>query len=370
MLLCACRYHFDDQLADATTVMCEPGAVVVENVITGEVVLAAADVSSAQPVSVPLDRSVMFTSVRQAEPSPQHGATLCELTANTVQCSRTLAGTDYAMSTGEIVVRYTIVTFSAGVTVQRGTMYVNDQTMATITPVPLASSFVVLTGGVGNTGAAWGTDEFGRARLVDDRTIEVRAIGGAQTFGWQVVTMAGAQVQRGERLMLPGQSQATVPIASVDLTRSFVLISHDADSTAGASTDWELATGELASSSFLQLSRTASDGPVDVSWEVITVPFEVTSGMTVIPTGTTLASEPLEVSDFAIAIASNQSLFGPATGGTAPIPSTAVNDMVGEGTVTLVPARQSLQLQRATSLAAAFMRWSVIDFGAPACSGS
>src|SRR5688500_14661840 len=170
LLLVGCgRLHFDE-LRGA----CEPDDVRVAEVMSFGMTMGASETSASLAIERPLERTILFTSVQQAEPSPTYGHMMCELTAAGVQCNRTMAGTDYAASTGEIRFRITLVTFAAGVRVQRGVT--SPSASIAIDPVSLASSFVVLGGGWDNAGGSWGTNEYVRARLADSTTLELLTI--------------------------------------------------------------------------------------------------------------------------------------------------------------------------------------------------
>src|SRR5262249_30340653 len=149
----------------------------------------------------------LFVSIAEDESSPQYGAVNCilqdadaiSMTPAGIRCRRTTAGTDTAGSTGEIHVRWTVASFTSGVTVHRGqanTGFTNPSTLPLATPVDPSSSFVVLTG-IDTGGGGWGSNEFQRATLVDAQTIDLRTNVAGSEVAWQVVTVTGVSVQRG-----------------------------------------------------------------------------------------------------------------------------------------------------------------------------
>ena len=84
------------------------------SITSGDITLDAATTQTTASLTVPFASSILFTSVAEAEPSPQYGAVRCYLhdvdTANNlpagVTCRRVTAGTDNPSSTGAVTVHY------------------------------------------------------------------------------------------------------------------------------------------------------------------------------------------------------------------------------------------------------------------------
>lgn len=363
-LLCATacgRIGFDAGSVDAPT--CPASVAVVEQVVSGTLVVGATEVMHVTPLSVPLDRSVLFTSLREAEPSPVYGVTACELKAAGVACSRPLAGTDYAGSTGEITVRYSVVVFASGVTVQRGSALTTPP--FAINTVPLASSFVLLGGSDINTGNSYGTDEYARAELmasaVDVRDFDVTAA----AYRWQVVTLAGATVERGTQLLPAGAVMTAQGLKSAT-AGSFPLVSYTGDSNVG----FGAATGALLAridGESIVLEREQGTMPLDASWEVITLPFASTRGETTFVVGQRQAtvSVPGLRGGTSVALASSQALFGPSGGKTNY--AGPEGDLVAESSVTLTAVDDNIILERATADSDSVFDWVAIDFATSIC---
>src|SRR6185503_6133999 len=129
LLLCvaaACGDNTDNKRPDAPAPMpdapvdavpCVPVAnrPMPESVMTGEIAFTATDRELSISVTAPLDRTILFTSVRESEISPQHGDVMCQLldpgTGVEIKCEHQAMGTDYSGSTADIRVRWTLVTF-------------------------------------------------------------------------------------------------------------------------------------------------------------------------------------------------------------------------------------------------------------------
>ena len=349
----------DGAVSDA----CTP-AVTLESLSTGELVIDTASTSASAPMAVPLDRTILFTSLREAEPSPSFGNTMCTLAAGGITCTRLDAGTDYAGSTGAITVRWTVATFTAGVSVQRGigSLTVSVPNKVALNPIDPAASFVVLNGSYMNTGQSWGTDEFIRARLTDGQTLEVTADATSSVVAWQVVTMAGASVQRGTSDFAPTDLETLVPIAAVDSARTFALVSNTENSTVGLGAAMSLVSARLSDPSTLHLARASGGAPVSIAWEVISVPFAVEHGDAALAAGVTSATFPMTGTvASSVALATEQTVLG-ASGGTTDLADGTVIDMVGEGEATLALSPAGLTVARATSLSNADFPWAVLDF--------
>lgn len=368
MFATACgRFGFDTTTGSVDgnpdTPVCSAPPAVVEQVTSGILVIGATEAMHVAPLSVPLDRSVLFSTLREAEPSPTYGLTACELTASGVQCTRPMAGTDYASSTGEITVRYTVVVFASGVTVQRGTE--STPPPLAINAVPLASSFVLLGGADADIGNSYGTNEYVRAELmassVDVRDFDVTM----SPYRWQVVSVAGATVERGTQLFPAGTLMSSQGLTTVT-AGSFPLVSYTADSNISASAAGGALLARIAQSS-LVLERDDGTMPLDASWEVITLPFAATRGETTLVPGQLQAtvSVPGLHGATSVALASSQPLFGPSSGRTDY--SGPEVDLVGEASVTLSAFDDSIVLERATADSQAVFEWVAIDFSRPIC---
>ena len=338
---------------------------VVESVNTGILQIGNPGTDNTQPLSVPLDRTILFVTIRQAEPSPAYGATLCELIAAGVHCQRWTQGSPYPQSVG-IIIRWTTVTFSSGVTVQRGRLTSTASTTAPLTMIDPLSSFVLLTGATANVGASWGSNEFMRARIASPQAVEIVPMGAAEVIAWQVVSMEGAKVINGTTAIPAGQLDRMATFPAVDLGSSFVLESHNLQ-TSAVGANWTMTTADLTDASTVRIRRATSDNGLDAAWSVITVPFQVVRGATSMGIGqsTQLASATLSPS--AVAFGTGQSLLGPSSGSTD-LPGSAVDDdLIGEASATFTTMGTGVEIQRASTLANATFTWAAVDFAKPLC---
>lgn len=368
MLATGCgRIGFDElppDSADATA--CTVSAPTVERVANGTFVVGATEAMHDALIVAPLDRSVLFLSVREAEPTPDYGAIECDLTASAISCIRPLAGTDYAASTGELFVTYSVVTFSNGVTVQRGIQA--GSTPVPIAPVPLASSFVLLAGDGTNNGNSWGTNEYQRAVLSAAQLDVAELDVSNQNISWQVVTFQGASVERGTASLTQTDAGATATLANVT-PGSFPLVSYTSDSSLGLGAQHSSLLARIAQSS-LVMERQPGGSPLEISWEVITLPFATVRGETSLAAGESQATvmiPGLHGSSTAV-IASQQAVLGQSGGGTTfTTAAPGEDDLVGEASVTLTPFDDQIVLERSSARGASQFAWAAIDFSRPTC---
>jgi hypothetical protein len=323
---------------------------------------------------VPFASSILFTSTRENEPSPNYGGVMCQLqaadatlmTPNGLFCTRNAMGTD--TGSGTIVVHYSIVTFASGVTVQRGmanTGFTNPSTIS-LSTVNTSESFVLLNG-VAVGGSAWGNNEFVRARLVDANTLDVRTSVAGTRVSWQVVQMSGASVQRGTVTMATNATSVSAPVSTTP-TGTFVLASYTTTNSSGIAAGALSVASSMGDASTVLFQRSLGGTPVDISYEVVSWPFNTRTGTVNFAAGQSALNVSVSgiAGNTSVAITGSQAILGQATG------STTYNggsiDLVGEAAVTLSTSSGSISVARASSQASANIPWTVLDF-AHNCNG-
>ena len=350
---------------------------VFESLSTGTITLGAADLRVTTPLTVALDRSILFTSMRERENSPQYGAVTCSLhaadpvtaTPAGITCARNAAGTDTAGSSGVITIRYTVATFTSGVTVQRGvarTYPTTNPALVTLSPaIDPATSFVVLNG-VFTGGTGWGNNEFTRARIVDASTLEIAhgTIGAEVT--WQVVSMVGASVQRGTTTLASGATTQSETISAVP-AGSLVLASYTTDNPSGIGANALMLHASLQGSDSIFFQRGAGGASMSIAYEVVSMPFLTLHGNSVFAAGVAARTETVTgiSATTSVGISPVQALLGQSGG----LTSFAGSDLVGEATATLSAGSGSLVVERASTTGAAQIPWTVIDFSRD-CAGN
>ena len=253
------------------------GAADIVSVQSGTVTLPTGG-GGTQTVNVPIApvataSSVLFFNYRGASTDPDDGQVRGQLTsASNIQFFR---ADDTSVT--DLTVQWYLAEFSSGVSVQRGTFSSVDATGdIAIAPVDLSSSFVLVSGSVLTGEDEYGSESFFRARLTSPANLEITHTAKAsKTADWQVVDFAGATVQRGTGSITGAQTSATVPINSVDLSRSIVLLSWR---TSIPGTGANFLRGRLTSPAAITIDRADGvSGVIEYAWEVV----EFSNGTTV-----------------------------------------------------------------------------------------
>lgn len=341
---------------------------VLSNVASGTLTFAANALSASAPLTVDLTTSILFSSVREAQDSPNGGSVVCSLHADDVDLGPAGVTCRRNDVTGSITVQWSVATFSSGVTVQRGEVNnsVTNPAPVTLTAVDPASSFVLL-GGMVNGGNGWGSNEFVRATLTSGTSLSIETAVPGTTTTWQVVTMTGASVQRGSASFASGDTQQQVAISAAP--NSFALVSYTTDNASSIAAATMMLQGSVTNDTTLDLSRTQGGSALGVSWEVVSLPFFLAKGTSTFAAGATtdtVAINGIQAST-SIAMAASQSIFGQSGGSTSYAGAQA--DLVGEGAATLAATTNAVVVTRGSSQAAATIPWTVIDFSRD-CNGN
>ncbi|CAN5366334.1 hypothetical protein BH11MYX1_BH11MYX1_20610 [soil metagenome] len=348
---------------------------VLGSIASGDLTISATEQSHSAPLTVAFASTILFTSVSEDEKSPNFGAVICtlhdvdpDLGAAGVTCRRNDVGTDTSGSSGQITIHWTAVTFTSGVTVQRGEANTNgtNPLAVTLTTIDPTNSFVLLGGQV-NGGSGWGSNEFVRAEILDATTLDLHTFVSGTTLAWQVVSMVGATVQRGGVTLAAGATAQSATIATAP-TGSFVMASYTTDNASGVPASQMMLATTLTNPTTIGFSRSASGTNLDVSWEVVSLPFATNFGVAAFGAGQTAQSIPLAgiASTSSVAIGSSQSIFGQTFGSTTY--AGADGDLVGEASATMTTGSGTLSIVRSASTASSSIPWTVIDF-AHNCAG-
>jgi hypothetical protein len=336
--------------------------------------------SAAQSVSALLTAdnttSILFFTVAEDEKSPDHGSVICELHDDDVNlgsagvtCLRNDVGTDETTSTGVISIHYDVVTFTSGVTVQRGIVDTGagNPASVTLTSIDPTSSFVVLGGQV-NGGTGWGTNEFIQAQITGATTLQIAADATSTNAAWQVVSMTGASVQRGTTSFATGATTATSTITSTP-SGSMVLASYTTDNPSGVDASEIMMQASLADAQTIDFSRQLGGTNLGVAYEVVSLPFATHTGVASFGTGVTnnTGSVPGIVAATSIVFGGSQAILGQSCGSTAY--AGADGDLVGEACATMTTSADTVTFTRATATSTATIPWTVIDF-AHNCAGN
>jgi len=191
-------------------------------------------------------------------------------------------------------VRWQVVEFAAGATVQRGTVSwtggAATQTLqnVAITAVNPANAFVIVTARTPSS-TNNNDDQIVKVmgRLTTTTNLELSRYDNANdaVIEWQVVELAGAAVESGQTTLGAGTGSASFTLATpVDTTRTF-LISNYKGTAAIAGVDGDLYVRGALSSTAVTFTRDSTAGQVDVSWFVVAM-----GNTTTVQSGSVLAN--------------------------------------------------------------------------------
>ena len=346
-------------------------------VTRGDIVVPTTERVVFMAMSPPLDRSVLFFSVSEAESSPRFGAIRCELvpentgagTPAGLTCEHESPGTD-SSPTVPLTIHWEVVTFDQGVKVLRGltdTSTTNPQNVTLASAVDPAKSFVVL-GGAWAGGGGWGSNDFTIAELKNATTLEIRHNVMGSIVPWQVVQIDGAKVQRGKTALTTTDTTKTVTLSNVP-AGSIVLATHTNDNASSIIAAPMMLQATLTNTTTLTFNRALAGTAMEVGYEIISLPFAAQSFKTDFAAGeaTKTQAVPNLPAASSVAFSTMQAIAGQSSGSTEYADATTL-DLVGEGMASLTVSANSVALTRGSATSKASISWNVVDFSNDACN--
>ncbi|MGH7313504.1 MAG: PQQ-binding-like beta-propeller repeat protein [Candidatus Rokuibacteriota bacterium] len=310
------------------------------------------------PISpVTLARSILFFSVREDNFEPTNGHVRGRLTSGTnIQFNREGTATT-------TTIEWYVAEFLGGVSVQHGSTNVTAAPMnVAISPVNLGKTFVLASWQ--KPGSTYGNDDVLRARLTSPTNLELTHDTAGSTLDgtadWQVVSMANASVQRGDLSFLSTDASLTVPVASVDTTKSFVVASW---LSYGGAIGANFVRGRITSPTQLTFDRGTTGAALDLTWYLVTL----TDGSSVQSGNASFGAAATQVDVSLSAVTLSRSvafLSGNQRGGSTPYAGLSPNDNPGVGWFTAdMTGTTNLRLTRSvTGSATAEAAWFVVSF--------
>jgi hypothetical protein len=272
-----------------------------------------------------------------------------------------------------VTIKWYVAEFTSGVTVQRGSANLADQTQisATIESVDTTKSFPLISYRI--DGSILAGDDFVKAKILDATTLELRVQEAAATAGaiaeWQVVEFTGSSVLSGDTTIAAGNTSEvyTRPSGSWDLSRSWLIYTYSVGSGDLADIGQKLVRGRFTANNQLTFDRDHDNGTnteaVNITWYVVefTDGTNVQSGNKSFGTGDTSLAQAINNVDTARAIASG-GFFG--RGGQS---SYASADNPGVGWFALdLTSSTNLQITRGLmGSSTADVGWFVLEFPPP-----
>jgi len=337
----------------------------------GQTINSVDGTQSVPITSVDPTRSFLMVSMRSAANEPADSMLQAQLVSPTaIELTRR---TD-APGPAPIVIDWSIVEYSCGMTVQRGTTAGNDLSALDIpvSTVDIASSFVVLSsvGAIGDTD--FGAESMAIAELTDPTTLRLRTaapttLRSSASYAWQVVSFedpTDVSVQT-VSTTLGAAVSTSLPIGLVDPATTFVLATT-ATSSAGPDLGERMVRAHLSSTTSVDIDRQIAGDPIEVHVQVV----ELRDGSTV-EHGTV---------DFAVGQPARTVIVGPVdparttTFGTVQVPGSLSggstdmtgDDIAGEATATFeLTDPTHVTLTRDAVTAAASFGWQAVEWGGP-----
>jgi hypothetical protein len=284
-----------------------------------------------------------------------------------LESGTTLALERLGSPTSTPVVEWQAVEFATGVSVQRGVRSLTTTETTVNVPIPtnvnINKSFVLISVAPNMTGQ--GNDERWtiRAQLTGANNLELfRADSGiAVDVYWQVVEIQGASVQRGLTTFPANVNTASTNIpASVDLSKSFLIMSFAGGAGINGIETRYMVRGALTNGNTLTFNRVASSNhAVNLAWEVVTMNDGTTvqSGSRSTVAGSdTLLDQTIGFVDLSRAFV-YLSVQGGASGAT-----NSLDDVSWTGALT---SQTNLRLQRGVGGSQGTVNWQVVQFAPP-----
>ncbi|MEM9561346.1 MAG: hypothetical protein AAGA93_01930, partial [Actinomycetota bacterium] len=330
--------------------------VVLDGVQSGTTTLPSGSTSVTVTIdAVDTTSSFLEFGVRGTGTEPGRLQIIGELTnSTTVTFTRDNTGVD-------VVIDWSVVEFSSGVTVQRGVSSNSGGAVVdtTISAVDRSRSFVLL-GGYQVDGVTFDGNDFVQASLTSATNLRLAVdFATPSTVPWQVITYNDATVQRGTASFGASDASATAAVSTVDTTKAWLVYNYS--TTAGTTTNigQKLVRGRITDATTLTFDRSSTGQAVDLRWELIEFTDSTTVQHASASFGTSVSAQGVTISavDRGRAIATGGYL---GQGGRTPFASDD-NPNYAWFTSELIGATE-LRLQRGVTGAAADLGWFVIEW--------
>ncbi|MGI9610820.1 MAG: CSLREA domain-containing protein, partial [Acidimicrobiia bacterium] len=238
--------------------------VVLDHIETGTSTIAGGSSSSSATIAaVDPTKSFLTFSVRGNNGDPANLWINGELTdATTVTFTR--PGT-----TGNVTIEWSVVEYSSGVTVQRGsTNLTGTTTDVAITSSDLTKSFPMISSTA--TGTVFSNNDFVRAELTSatNLRLSISALG-TNVVKWQVVTYNDASVQSGSVAFASGDASKTATVTTVDTSKAWLLYSLDTATGTQSNIGQKLVRGQVSDSTTLTFDRSNTGQTMNLTYYVV-----------------------------------------------------------------------------------------------------
>ncbi len=317
-------------------------------------------------------KSFLTFTVRSTGNEPEDSRVLGSLASGT---TLTFLRTGNATTPPTITIEWSVVTYSCGVTVQRGIAAQNGTATinVAISAVDTTASFVLGTSVPDSTALTYSGNDLVAYELTSSTNLQIstdtEAAVGTAAFGWQVVTFddpGDIDVQTVSATLGAGAGTTTVALSSpVDLGSSFILASpYGAPS--GTEIGERMVRARLLDASTVEVYRAVTTESITARIQVVTLNEGTTvqRGMLTLSPGISVASAVINPVDTSRSTAFTTVMEpGALSGGST---SYTADDLVGEASATVtLPSATGVSLRRASSLSTATFAWQVVTWGGP-----
>ncbi len=350
-----------------------PGAVL-KSVQTGTQTMGVAvtNVNLAATPVVPANAFVICQADTGALGSNPTVRATCELNSAT-QLTITTSAADATLT-----VRWYVVEFLSGVSVQRGLANLAAATATTPialgTAVNLASSFALITERMNSATQTIDEEWTVRAQLTTTTNLQLTRIesGTAVSVAWQVIQIDSAAVQSGATTIAINATVATAALnPPVDTGRTFLVFSRTGGTAIAGEERRYQVTGQITAPNTITFTRAFQNNLANTQIDVIWYAVRMTDGTTVQnnvcgPSGTapsTMPNTPVGCLTIPTPIATNRSIAILSTRGDAASGTTTADLDDTSWRSTLAAAAITLNRSTGASLTSnATVAWQVVQF--------
>ncbi|WP_426414976.1 DUF6701 domain-containing protein [Aestuariirhabdus sp. LZHN29] len=287
-----------------------------------------------------------------------------------IQSGTTLEFVRNTVETSTMEIQWYVAEFNSGVSVQRGELSQSGTTNNVAIPVTVnpAQSFLTWSKTPGNSHSQWGGDDPVSGRVIDGSTLRFSADqgNGVHTIWWQLVeftTPGDASVQHLTTSMASNIRTQNVSIATVDQSRSFVLLGYSAQSGTEQEVGARMLSSEFQNNNSVRIERELNGSALgEISVQVIELldGSSVQGGLQQLATGAASAQPSISPVDpsRSLVFASAQPAGGQNMGRT----DYAGDDIIGVGSVTMALSANNLTMTRSNTAADAWIGWHLVEF--------
>jgi hypothetical protein len=321
--------------------------------------------------SIDTTRSFLIFQTRSSGDRPASSMLLGRIaSATTLEFIRATS----ELTPATINIQWYVLSFSSGVSVQRGEFTQNATTInVAITPVSAVSrAFVTWSKSSASTETSWDSDDPTVGELTSTSNLQFRVTTSTsltQQLSWQVIEFTNPSdinVQKGSTNLSTNASSVTVTLpTAVDVDRTFVLVGYRVGSNAsGSDVGARMLRAVLTNSTTITIDRAITgDTITEIGWQAV----ELRDGSTVqrgsqtLPTATATATVTLGRSvdvTSAVPFASVQPVSGQNMGRS----NLSTDDIIGSGAVTMTLSPTQLSMTRNYTAATADIGWFVVQF--------